>query len=398
MRRALVWGLGAALLHRLLLQLWMGIIWLAVGPYLAETPDFQTPLGAGLPLLPAPESVIFGIWRRWDAIHYLDLAQVGYLGTNQDLSVFPPLTHWLIRFIGWLVPGHVDVAGMIFATLTFGLALALIYLLCRAYLRDEPLGQWAVAAYALFPLSHFFAAPMSDGLYLALVLGAFLCAVHERWWAVGLLGFLATITRTQGALLLLPLAAVMAEHAWRTHPRKLRHLASYALRRAWPLALIPLGALAFTIYRDSLGLPPMDAIYRDISYRMFVNPLEGLWINLSYLLFREPTSVDAWAVVISLILSAWLIIRKTNRRWAFVAYCLCYLALFLIPINYAYGTEILTNTQSFARYALALFPLIILIADVLRSSGKYTRLIGISLLLAGFLSLSARHVLGLLGP
>jgi hypothetical protein len=395
-RSALIWGFGAALAQRLLLGIWMAGVWLAGGSFFAETADFQTKADSMLPPLDAMQELIFGVWRRWDAIHYLDVALNGFIPQNEPLSVFPPLTAWGIRAFASVFP-PLDLGAMIFSTLAFGLALTFLYRMCQVYLRDEGLAPWAVALTALLPLGHFFSAPMSEGIYLAMTLGTFYFAARSNLWAAALCGFLATMARTQGVLLAPIALLILLEQHWHL-TTTWRARAALVIRHGYPLVLIPAAVLLYNLYRSALGFRPLDVLYREMSYRFFVNPLEGLWINLRYLATADPWNVDGWAVVITLLLCAAFVVRVRMKNLPLTFYTLGFVAVFLTPINYQYGTDMVTNTQSFGRYALILFPLTLMVADILRQSGKWVRLAAIAGLLFLTLGLSARHVLGILGP
>jgi uncharacterized membrane protein len=286
---------------------------------------------------------------------------------------------------------------MVFSTFAFGLALTLLYRFCQVYLKDEAIAPWAVTLTALFPLGHFFSAPMSEGIYLAMTLSTFYFAARGNFWAAALCGFLATLARTQGVLLA-PLAMLMLiELCWH-RGQTWRERILIVIHKGYPLAIIPLAALMYDAYRAALGFRPLGILYADESFRTFVNPLAGLWINLRYWLTIDPLGVDSVTLVLAVVLSILLVWRWRARRLPLTIYTVGFLLVFLTPINYQYGKDIVTNTQSFGRYTLILFPITLMIADWLRNRGKWTRLISLSLLLLTTLALSARHVLGILGP
>lgn len=402
--RAVKWGFGAALIHRLLLTAWMALVWGVVGAnFGGAQADFHT-AGAQLPALQSPaEESIFGVWRRWDAVHYLDLAANGYRVDHPGPTVFGVLTPLSIRAFDALLPGSLDLAAAVFETLAFGLALTLIYKVGEAYYGDAELGRWALLVTVLLPLSYFFQSPLSESIYLAMTLGMFYFGAKRRWWLAAICGVLATLARSQGVLLL-PIAGLMLleqngfalkePSGWIAPIRR-------AITQGWMLALIPLGFVGFLLYRQSLGLPPLDEVYNSVSYVYLTNPVDGLITNLRWFVEQPEVafaSADLWALVITLILSFAALRFPRHRRLPLVAYNFGFILFFVSKVNYFYGTQDVYFTQSFGRYALALFPLTFLVADGLRGTTPLVRVIGVALLLFGIVGFSALYVLALAGP
>lgn len=400
-RAALLWGFGATLLHRLLLGAWLAGVWLVMSPFLEDpNVNFHDP-GGDLPALMSPaEGLLFGVWRRWDAVHYLNLATYGYRAEYPGPTVFGALPPAMFRLFDAVLPGEIDLGALVAQTLVFGLALALLYRVVEVYYGDVELAPWAVAALALAPLSYVFAAPLSETIYLACTLGVFFFGAKGRWWAAALCGFLATLARTQGVLLLgiaglLLLEQVLRdESTWRARLRE-------TIRRGWTLALIPLAAVAFTVWRGSLGLPPIDQVYAESSYVFFVNPVEGLLLNLRYIA-QNPDSLlrnlDMLAIPVGYGLALLTLIVRKHRRLPLLAYTFGFLLVFGSKMNWQWGSDVVTNTQSFARYTVVLFPLVVLVADGLRRGGFWVRIGGVGLLLLSLLALSGLQVLALTGP
>jgi Gpi18-like mannosyltransferase len=195
-------GIGVALVHRLILGVWMALVWLAISPFTDYPPDFEATTEGHLPDLGSPAArIVFGVWRRWDAVHYLDLAEHGYRAGNPGPTVFGPLPPYSFRAAGWLLPGPADVGAMAVQTGALALALVLLFRLVEVDYGDPKLARWSVVITALLPLSYFYAAPMSESLYLALALGLVCASFRRRWGWAALCGVLATLARTQGVML-----------------------------------------------------------------------------------------------------------------------------------------------------------------------------------------------------
>jgi hypothetical protein len=399
-RGALFWGITVALLHRLLLMLWLPLAWSVLGAGLNNgNPDFHTARAQIAPLTTPADQLLWGVWRRWDAVHYLDLASNGYRVDHPGPTVFGPLTPAAIA-LGKALFGSIDLAAAVFETIAFAAALIAIYRLCAVFYRNEALGKWAVLMTALLPLSFFFAAPMSEAPFLAFSVGTFVAAAGRRWGIAGVLGMLAALTRNQGVLLVLPLATLLwqALRAERIPPRK---MPLAALRRAWPLALLPAAYVLFEVARRLAGLPPLSDVYRDISYIFFTSPIEGLLYNLRYIVAdpaRAAASLDLWAMGLVLLLAPLSLAFRAHRRLALQAFTWSMLLLFLSKMNWEYGTDTPIFTQSFGRYALMLFPLWIMLAAGLRRVHPVLRLFLSAGLVLALMLCSALFTLALAGP
>lgn len=391
---ALKWGFGLALLHRLVLLIWMGVIWLVLGQNLNIPVNLHVDPIAQLPALNSPvEQAVFGVWRRWDASHYLNLAQNGYRASDPGPTVFGTLTPLTIHLIDVVAPGEIDFAGMIFSTLAFGAALTLLYRVCCTYYEDEALAKWSVVLTALLPLAAFYDAPMSEALYLALALGVFAAGAAKRWWLAAVCGALAVLTRSQGILLfpvaLLLIDAQNSSSDWRSRVWAL-------VKNGWVLALIPLALGAFLLFRQVQGLPPLNDIYQTRSFVFFVDPLSGLLINLRWIVEHIGDALfnpDSWALIVTLLLL--IPFLRGRPKLALLVYIVGHMLVFVTKVNWHWGSyDQVTYSQSYARYTLALFPFTVLLAGWLRTSKPVVRRVVISLSALGLLIFSALLALG----
>jgi hypothetical protein len=147
------------------------------------------------------------VWNRWDAPHYLDLARAGYVsgGVEARWIVFFPLYPWLVRAAALLLRDELLAAFFVSGVASVAAGL-LLYRLARADGEPEEVARGAVFYLLVFPTAYFLHIGYNESLFLALVLGAFLAARARLWWAAGLLGFLAALTRINGVVLLPALA------------------------------------------------------------------------------------------------------------------------------------------------------------------------------------------------
>jgi hypothetical protein len=145
-------------------------------------------------------------------------------------------------------------------------------------------------------------------------------------------------------------------------------------------------------------LTALDEIYRTRSFIFFVNPLEGLRLNIAWVMAHPADAIfnpDAWALVVSIGLGIWMLFTPRHRRLPLLAYTFGFILVFVTKMNWAWGdTSQITYTQSFARYSLALFPLTVPIADKLRGASRRVQIAVMGLSVCGLLFFSALFTLG----
>jgi hypothetical protein len=147
---------------------------------------------------------LLGVWTHWDGEWFLYVAQVGYR-SGEATSPFFPLYPVLSRVFATLTGGNYPVGGVLVSLLAGFAVFWLLYELVRRDF-DDALAMRSVLYLAIFPTSFFLAAVYSEGLFIALALGAFIAARHlGNFWLAGLLIGLAALTRNIGILLLIPL-------------------------------------------------------------------------------------------------------------------------------------------------------------------------------------------------
>lgn len=149
-------------------------------------------------------TLALSIWQRYDALWYQQIAQYGY-HAGDNTPHFPPTFPLLSRIVSLPLLGQIVPAELAVSSACFALAVWLLYRVAR--LDVGPLtARLAMLLTVSFPVGFFLVAPYTEGLYLALTLAAFLWAREDRAWAAGAAGFAATLTRTVGIFMVLPLA------------------------------------------------------------------------------------------------------------------------------------------------------------------------------------------------
>lgn len=165
-------------------------------------------------------------WCRWDSNHYINIATNGYRGAvefcdtcreaaltkgispevmqnGQHLFlVFFPLYPYTLRFANLFFP-DIRMAGMFLSSLTYAFGCVYMYRLIKLDY-GSTIAQNSVILISLFPFSFFFGGIMTEGLFLFISAAMLYYIRKHKWWPAILFGCLATLTRLQGTLLIIP--------------------------------------------------------------------------------------------------------------------------------------------------------------------------------------------------
>jgi hypothetical protein len=203
----------------------------------------------------------------WDGGWFLNIAENGY--ADRNATAFWPLWPLLVRFVSEVFRIPLELAGVLTANALFLAALAVLHrLVSESY--SPTTASRTVWLLALSPVSFFFSALYSESLFLLLMVGAVLCARHERWWLASLALFLAASTRSVGMLLALPLVIIAVQ----TYGRDLRRL----LKPFAGLAAAGLGPLLFAVHLDRRWDDPLLMVRAQENWsRSFSWPWDTMW-------------------------------------------------------------------------------------------------------------------------
>jgi hypothetical protein len=284
------------------------------------------------------------IWNWWDSTHYLNLAERGYVasGDGRVSLVFFPLYPWLVRGTAFFVRNY-----MVAALFVSGIASVATGLLLKKLVRlDEPeaVARNAVWILFIFPTSYFLHIAYTESLFLALTLGCFLAARKERWELAGLLGAGACLTRVNGLILGVALAAEVIQQYWKTRRINLRWL--------W-IGVVPLGFLGYLWLNHEVtgDYFAFTRIMHEHWYKKFASPWNGihdLWLRaLGENVNEGLNELVAVAILAVCTVWSWFRLRPSYSVW--------------ITLNWV----LITSTAfvlSVPRYTLTLFPVFILFA------------------------------------
>jgi hypothetical protein len=152
------------------------------------------------------------MWDRWDASYYARIAFQGYKVPSD--KAFYPLWPLLEHLLGCLLPMPAPtvyyVIGVILANLFFFFALVMVYKLVARDV-DARVAKRTVWFLTWQPYGLFYALGYTESLFLLLCVFALWFLGQEHWWWAAGCGFLATLTRGTGIVLVVPCCWLLIE-------------------------------------------------------------------------------------------------------------------------------------------------------------------------------------------
>jgi len=286
-------------------------------------------------------------WSRWDASHYLYLAQHWYtsFGDEANFIVFFPLYPLVLKPIIFIL-GNAAVSGIATSIILF---LASIYYFYKLVAIDysEKVAEYAVIALIIFPTSYFFNAPYTESLFLLIFSLSLYTARKEKWILAGILSGFGTVARPFGFLIL---PAIFTE--W--------FLSKKRNWRKLPIIIFP------TIFA---GLS-----YLYLNYAVFGNPFEFQKILAThwqkYLMSPIASIIDSWRIAFSggltnyVVMVGWAESVTITLSWILIPFTFKYLRkswaiFYTLSILLFSSTNFILSTP---RYLLSIPPFFVLIA------------------------------------
>jgi hypothetical protein len=325
---------------RIALSLWAALV-LAVTQAPTSPDDVLRPYQGVKPISGGVAELLLGVWQRFDTLWYLRIAAQGY-APHDGSTVYFPLYPMLIRLLGTLFASNYLLAALVISNLAFVGVLFCLYKLTERQFGGT-VARRSTLCLAIFPTAFFFLAAYTESLFLLLTLAAFLSAHEKRWWLAGTLGFLASLTRLQGIVLVVPLLYMYLRDR-SLHPSRLR------LEILGPV-IIPLGAVLFMAYQYLVvGSAPLINTYQTQFYAQFVWPWDNIIATCQEILSPEGSFINVLDLSMAGVFLAMTVLsfRKLPREYGiYMAVTLCALILRRTTIQ---------PLVSMSRYVLVLFP------------------------------------------
>ena len=220
--------------------------------YPDEVPNFR-----------ASNSEALNLPARWDAGWYLNIASGGYRWDpqhqerQQNIAFFPgyPVAIYLLgRFFGGSITAHVT-AAVLLSHAAFLWALIYLYRLSRDLCGDGRRTRDVILLIATYPFAVFYGAIYTESIFLLGAVGAIYEFNARRWGRAAAWGLIVGLTRPNGFMLALTLAALgLAQRIWTRRDSSVRdRLAALAAIGA-PV----LGVVLYSIYIWALTGNPLQ--------------------------------------------------------------------------------------------------------------------------------------------
>ena len=306
-------------------------------------------------------NIIIDRLGRWDGGHYIFIAQNGYVKywDKNNLIVFPPLYPVLIKALS-LVLSNLYISAVTITAISSIIGYSVFSIFLSKVLNYPRIKTLRVLLLFIFsPIGVFFALTYAESLYFMLSILFFYFLYRNKLTLASIFGFLLTLTKLQGILIVLPFSLYMIRESIKSF-----NLSS-VIRNFIGISIVVSGFLIYllinlTIYKDPLYF---SGRLKNYWSKTLVNPIPQYVNNFKYtkILVKQnkigPVTVDFISVLVApVIFITYLILQRKK----------------LLPIELILWTAaniILVSSQSWwlssTRYICLIFPLFIMVESLL---------------------------------
>jgi len=330
------------------------LLWFPAAILLKYAPSFAGPESLLIYHFP---SWIYA-WANFDGVHYLTIAQTGYLGTGLIQAFFPfyPL---VIRTLTE-IQNNFLLNSLIVSNLSF---LFVIFLFKKLLNLDKQKSLIAIYLLLLFPTSFFFGAAYNEALFMVFVLASFILSRKKMWFFAGLMVALASATRLVGIFLLPSLLWEFFQ------TKKFSRIFQFKpLLKAFALSILASSGLGLYMlylnhdFADPLYFFHLQADFGAGRQESLVLYPQVVWRSVKILLTARPFDLHYLIYIQEFLVGLGsLAILLLGRNKVRLSYLIFALPAFLLPT--------LTGTfSSLPRYVLVCFPLLIILGEYLNKN------------------------------
>ncbi len=297
----------------------------------------------------------------WDGSFYADIARGGYAPLPHAALRFFPLTPLLGRAVGWLGFGP-RTGVVVVANVAALVAGALLWQLVHREGWGTDTARRAAWLLALMPSAFVLVLGYAEGVFLACAIGVFLAARERRWLVAAVLGALAAASRPGGFIVAVPIAIEAMRSLPAARPMEIARRTSAVVAPIVGTGLY----LAWVGDRFGDAFLPFRVQTRANLKGSFTDPVTSISDALRGLAHGH-------------------IGTGLHVPWMIVAAALVVVCFRRLPASYgAYALVTLasavtsSNLDSFERYALSAFPLVIALALLVRERWMERALLALS--------------------
>ncbi len=330
------------------------------------------------------------LWRKWDAYHYLHIAEHGYLNSGEERLklVFFPLYPAAVRLV-YLLTGNYFWAGVIVSNLCLAASCYLMYSLAVID-QDKSTALKAVRYLLFFPVSFFLMAPFSESMYIMLSLITLYFIRKGKWYRAGFCGMLSALTRNMGVLLVIPfITEFILSNRILSNPiikgfRERNNTSIYnLLKQAAAVLLIPFGTFIYLCINKAVS----GEWFRFLDYQKsnWNQGFGSFFLNVkayasAVSVWSPSDSASLWIPQLFIILGALIIMLLSfNRiRLSYCAYLIAYLFVSVSPSWLLSGP----------RYVMAAVPIYLTLGALSKNKIIDTILTFIFLIFLGFCTIA----------
>jgi Gpi18-like mannosyltransferase len=311
---------------------------------------------------PAPGlGTLIGDWQKWDAGHYLRIAEFGYQDQFELDRAFFPFYPLLIKAADVVLPQGLLTAALVVSNLAAYGALLMLHRLTTHELGTTTADR-TIYYLVAFPPAFFLVAPYNHSLFLLFATSSLYAMRTGRWWLAGSLAALASGTRSVGVLLTLPFAyEYLRQRSFQ--PRRVR-------LDALALLLVPGGLVTYAVYcQVAFGNLTAFSQAQRFWHRSLDWPWNSLWRTI-----REPFKwgfleefwiinlIDFAAAIMFLVLLALCVVGPWKLRSDQIYLFLFGVAVVMAPLVYPASDN--RPLISMARHVIDVIPAFMLLGRI----------------------------------
>lgn len=313
-----------------------------------------------------------------DTPHYIAIAQRWYENTLCDHRVnivFFPFYSILIRVVYFFTPSYMFAAYVL--SNFFALASGIMFYKLVVAITSSDEARLAVKFLYILPSAFFFFVPLTESLFLFLSVAVMYYALKGKYLWVFVFGLMASLTRSVGVLLVVPVACELISKLRQdvkpveieTHHR----INGQIWRKFLCLLAFPLGIGIYLLINHMVYGSATQ--FMVIQREHWFQSMYYFWNTITYLTNQISTASTSWVIGISIpgVIAFWLsltliIYGATKIRVSLTLYAMAYFV-------FAFGP---TWLMSGPRYVAVLFPIALAAAKIASIKKSYNLMLTIA--------------------